>query len=106
MPVATLTHLHISVRHAAGTALVALEGELDLATAPQLDEALDELSDRPVIVDLRGLDYCDTVGLRLLLRHDAEAREHGRRLAVVPGEAPVVERLFEATDAADKLNLI
>ena len=106
MPVATLTHLHITVRHAAGTALVALEGELDLATAPQLDETLDELADHPVIVDLRGLDYCDSVGLRLLLRRDAEAQEQGRRLAVVPGHAPVLERLFEATDARERLHLI
>jgi anti-anti-sigma factor len=106
MPVATLTLLQITVRHAAGTALVALRGELDLATAPELDETLELLSDRPVIVDLRELDYCDSVGLRLLLRRDAEAQEQGRRLAVVPGHAPAVERVFALTAADEKLHLI
>ena len=104
MPVAT--QLKITVRHAAGTALVALEGELDLATAPELDETLEGLGDAPVIVDLRELDYCDSVGLRLLLQRDAEAQQRGQRLAVVPGRAPVVERLFEATDAGERLRLV
>ena len=106
MPVATPTLLQITVRHAAGTALVALEGELDLVSAPQIDETLEELGDRPVIVDLRGLDYCDSVGLRLLVRRDAEAQEHGRRVAVVPGRAPAVERVFELTDAHRKLLVV
>jgi anti-sigma B factor antagonist len=106
MPVVTPTLLQITVRHAAGTALIALEGELDLATAPQLDETLEELGDQPVIVDLRELEYCDSVGLRLLLRRDAEAQEHGRRVAVVPGHAPAVERVFALTNAQHKLHLI
>src|SRR4051794_8794916 len=106
MPFPTPTLLQVTVRHPAGAAVVALEGELDLATAPQLDETLAELGDRPVIVDLRGLDYCASVGLRLLLRRDAEAQEHGRRVAVVPGRAPAVKRVFELTDAHRKLRVV
>jgi len=104
MPVAT--QLEITVRHAAGTALVALRGELDLATAPQLEQTLELLEGMPVIVDLRELGYLDSVGLQLLLRRDARAQERGQRLTVVPGAAPAVSRVFELTEAHRILNLV
>jgi anti-sigma B factor antagonist len=52
------------------TACIDVTGELDLATAPQLKTALDALASndtRHVLIDLRGLQFIDSSGLRTLL---------------------------------------
>ncbi|MFI5009891.1 MAG: STAS domain-containing protein, partial [Solirubrobacterales bacterium] len=54
-----------------GTVSIVLEGELDLANAPQLEERLaDVVGTRPsrVVVDLRRLAFIDSPGLRVLLQ--------------------------------------
>ena len=51
------------------TATVRALGELDLATVPVLDDQLAELRDagsRRLILDLRGLDFIDSTGLRCI----------------------------------------
>ncbi|MFD3582657.1 STAS domain-containing protein [Streptomyces sp. NPDC058683] len=52
-------------------ALITLAGEIDLATAPQVSEALAEcLSDgiRGIDVDLTAVTFCDASGLNAFLR--------------------------------------
>jgi anti-sigma B factor antagonist len=60
-----------------GTTVVAASGELDLATAPALGDAItaavQDPSRRPVVVDLAEVRFCDSSGIRVLV--------HGRRLA-------------------------
>lgn len=55
------------------TPLVTAEGEIDLAAAAQLDEALSSAAagDGQVTVDLRAVDYLDTAGIRVLFDHAA-----------------------------------
>jgi anti-anti-sigma factor len=80
-------------------------GELDLGTAPALDEQLDRLllsGRRAVVLDLRGLKFMDTSGLRLVLQLDARARRDGVELALVAG-SPAVQRVFEIGGLADRL---
>jgi anti-anti-sigma factor len=68
-------------------------GELDLATAPQLEEAvLPPLRDgATVVLDLRPLGFMDSTGVRVIVAAHHAARDHGGRLAVVrcPPEGPV-----------------
>jgi anti-sigma B factor antagonist len=73
-------------------------GDLDMATAPLLDARLAELRRdfRQLILDLSRLDFIDSTGLRLLLRYDAEARQDGFNLRLIPGP-PAVQRVFELT---------
>ena len=78
-----------------GVALIALHGELDMATVPDLELAFmdAEATDDPVIVvDLRPLEFLDLAGARSLLAADGRARRSGRTLHVVAG--PKAERLF------------
>jgi anti-anti-sigma factor len=72
-------------RDAAGVARVLLRGELDLATAPQLEGALRELREagEPTVVDLRGLTFLDSTGLRALLQATADAQGGGWSLHIV-----------------------
>jgi anti-anti-sigma factor len=88
-----------------GAACLALEGELDLAGAQQLEAHLDEAEREGsgrLIVDLRRLSFIDSTGLRLLLQADARARERDSQLVLRPGE-PSVQRVFEVTGALDVL---
>ena len=88
-----------------GAAQVTLQGELDLASARQMEEhlaSLDEQGPSRVVVDLTGLEFIDSSGLRVLLLADARARERGYELVLLPGQEPV-QRVFEMTGALDVL---
>ncbi|MCX2185765.1 STAS domain-containing protein [Streptomyces sp. SKN60] len=53
------------------TVLLCLTGELDLATAPLVDQAVTTAlaaSPRGLLLDLTGLTFCDGTGLRALNR--------------------------------------
>jgi len=87
---------------------VSLVGELDLATVPTLDACLAELREagfRQLIVDLSRLEFIDSTGLQLLLQYDAEARQDGFSLSLIPGPA-VVQRVFEITGTLALLSFI
>ena len=74
-------------------------GELDLDSVHRVDAALEELraDDCPqVVLDLRGLTFMDSTGLRLVIRWDTAARENGFGFAIVPGQ-DVVQRVFRLT---------
>ncbi len=83
-------------------------GSLDVAAAPVLDAQLRELRDagfRRLVVDLSGLAFMDSSGLRLLLGWNDEAGRDGFELAVVPGP-PAVQRVFELTGATELLPFV
>ena len=61
-------------------------GELDIAGAPELEETLSlaMASDaKAIVVDLRGLEFLDSTGLRTLA--EAHMSEGGERISFVPG---------------------
>lgn len=87
---------------------LSLFGELDIAAAAEFESALDELErDRPqrIVVDLRGLTFLDSTGLRALLGADTRARKAGRRLTIVQGP-DAVRRVFEITGLEERLELV
>jgi anti-sigma B factor antagonist len=90
-----------------GAVRLACKGELDIATAPQVEEELERLeADLPsvLILDLRELEFMDSTGLRTVLAADTRARQAGRRLVVVRGEA--VERIFSHTHVDQRLEIV
>jgi anti-anti-sigma factor len=80
-----------------GTAIVGLDGELDMTATFALEGELDRLLERePVqrlVLDLREVAFIDSTGLRLILETDARARDRGIELVVVRG-AQDVQRVF------------
>jgi anti-anti-sigma factor len=88
-----------------GTASLSLEGELDLATASALEARLSELEEdgsTDFVLDLAGLAFIDSTGLRVLLQADARARERGHELTLHPARE-TVQRVFEVTGAQEVL---
>ena len=95
--------------HEEGSATVlSLFGEFDLAGIQQFETALGKLeagSADVIVVDLSGLDFMDSSGLRALVMADQRASKQGRRLAIVPGP-PAVRRVFEITQLDGRLDLV
>jgi anti-sigma B factor antagonist len=57
--------------------VLAVRGELDLCSGPQLDDCLRELAALGrgrIVLDAAGLTFCDASGIRILLRGAARAR--------------------------------
>ena len=80
-------------------------GDLDMSTVPELRDELMELRRagfRRMVLDLSELEFIDSTGLRLVLRLDAESREDGFKLRLVPGGA-AIQRVFELTGTAGML---
>jgi len=66
-----------------GGSQLTLRGELDLATAGRLEQALASAS-APVVLDLRGLTFMDSTGVRVLLE---AAEDADGRLSIIPPAA-------------------
>jgi len=89
-----------------GVRLLEVFGELDLATAPRLCALLDAARTQRVkrlVVDLTGVDFCDSTGLRALMGASTELRVGGGRLAVAVLPGGTVSRLFEMTGIRESL---
>ncbi len=85
-----------------------LTGELDIATAPLLDAALEQAEARSpalVLLDLAGVPFIDSSGLRSLIRAADRAAVDGGRLAIT-GAGPQVRRLFELSGARARLPIL
>jgi anti-sigma B factor antagonist len=96
--------LIVQERDEAGVRVIAVAGELDIATAPDLCARLDagRSGRRPlVMVDLTGVDFCDSTGLRALLGAASEVRAHGGRFAIVCTPSGGVARLLDVVGAAE-----
>jgi anti-sigma B factor antagonist len=102
------SHFRVEVRNQGRATVIAVSGELDLASSPALQEELDRLAasdSELLIIDLRELDFMDSTGLSVLVRAHQRAEEQGRRLAMVKGPQQV-QRLLSLTGVGDRLTLV
>ena len=78
---------------------VKVVGELDVATAPQLSDVLDEMATQPeLVLDLTGVTFIDSWGLRSILAI-AGARNGAGPVVIRP--SPTVVRLIELSALGD-----
>ena len=83
-------------------------GELDIATAPQLDQEVRSLlarSVREVVIDLSRLTFIDSSALRLFIVLNDRSSEQGWTLSLVRPTGQV-RNVFEITGAEDNLPFI
>ena len=75
--------------------VIAMRGELDLATAPRLCVRIDaarRAGFRRILLDLTTAEFCDSAGLRALIGSERELAAHGRRMAVAALDDSAVGR--------------
>jgi anti-sigma B factor antagonist len=103
-----VTILDVETVEGDGLVKVVLRGELDLSTVGKLEEELRrvEAGAPPILVlDLAGLSFLDSTGLRLVVTADQRAREQGRRLAIRKGPE-TVQRVFTITRLDERLEMV
>ena len=74
-------------------------GEIDITTAPTLQDSLREALERgtsPIILDLTAVRFIDSMGLRLLLWAAGRSRENGDRLRIDCGSG-AARRMIDLT---------
>ena len=101
-------HLSVETRIEDGRVIITMEGELDMANAPGLQSAVEsrELADAgTVVLDLQGLTFLDSTGLRVILAAWERCRARGQEFAVTPGSAQV-QRLLSITGVGEHLRTI
>jgi anti-sigma B factor antagonist len=92
----------------AGTGRLVVVGELDMATAPQLEERVGTMlarSVRELTIDLRKLGFIDSSGLRLLIILRDRAIGEGWTLSLIPPSGQVLE-IFALTGADENLPFV
>ncbi len=100
--------LSVSVEADGDAVKLAARGEMDLATADIVDRELvkAEASDaRRIILDLSGVEFIDSSGLKVLVYAARRSNSDSNRLAVMPGTGQVA-KMLKLTGIEEFLTLV
>jgi anti-anti-sigma factor len=90
------------------TRTLRLHGELDLATAPTLEQALAEALEAggaQLILDLSDLNFIDSTGIAILI--GAISRDGDRpEIFFIPSKAPAVARVLKLTGVEERMRTL
>ena len=103
-----MTTLSLETREEGEQVRIAVAGELDLSSALPFDEEIrraEERQPKTLVIDLSGLRFLDSTGLRLIMSAQARARKRGIRLAVVEG-GDAVKRIFRLAGVNRRLDIV
>ena len=81
------------------TCILAIEGEVDVYTSPQLKQDITQLAEKGVkhlIINLSQVEYLDSTGLGVLIGGLKRLRENEGNMALV-GPGMRISRIFEIT---------
>jgi anti-sigma B factor antagonist len=90
--------LRLSIDDGPGCVRIRVAGEVDLATVPQLRQAIDAYArnGQTMVVDLKAVEFIDSMGLAALVRARHRALARGARLQLAPAP-PKVHVVFILT---------
>jgi anti-sigma B factor antagonist len=103
---ATIGSLRIRTKVAGMRHTIALAGELDVASAQVLEQALGEACSagaKELVLDLTGVEFMDSTGLKTILQGKVLCEQHGCAYSLTPAQRPV-EQVFEATGVRRRLH--
>jgi anti-anti-sigma factor len=101
-------HFNVNITGDDRATTLTLSGELDLASGHELEEALARVrgwGTQLVVLDLRGLTFMDSTGLKVLVEAHQHAQAGGPQFRVING-GPQVQRLLSITGVDRWLTLI
>ena len=89
------------------TTLVRLSGEMDIACEEYFEHSMQPVEQEGswIVLDLSGLTFMDSTGLRLILRAWDQSRRDGFQLAVLPGSGPA-RRILEVSGLSRVLPVV
>ena len=93
--------LNVSSRSHGDYAVVIAAGEIDLYTAPRLHSELVAVIANAgtaprIVVDMSGVEFCDSTGMNVLLSSLRQARERGGELELA-APRPAVKKILQVT---------
>src|ERR1700723_76059 len=104
-----LVELNVSSRFQDDHTIVTIRGEIDLYTAPRLHSELVGLlaEGMPVrvIIDMSGVEFCDSTGMNVLLSCLRRARERGGELEIAAPK-PAVRKILQVTGLDSVFTLV
>ena len=104
-----LVELNVSSRFHDDHTIVTICGEIDLYTAPRLHSELagllaDGMPAR-VVIDMSGVEFCDSTGMNVLLSCLRRARERGGELEIAAPK-PAVRKILQVTGLDSVFTLV
>ncbi len=84
---------------------VELLGELDMSCEDRFGDALDTVRSGRLVLDLGGLTFIDSAGLRMIFRTWQRSRQDGFTMEIVGGRDQV-ERVFRITGLDGALPIV
>jgi anti-sigma B factor antagonist len=90
------------------TQVVAVAGELDVASIEQVGSVIDQsLSEEPetLLLDLSKVDFCDSSGVHLVLRTHRRSQSSRTRLRVIPPTG-TARRVFDICCVDDYVTFV
>ena len=91
-----------------GWQCLAVKGEIDLATVPELEDAIDAVFNanaQPLAVDLRETSFMDSTGLKALVMANRRFDESGRQFAIAVSGGPV-SRLIDLSGVDGSIRVV
>jgi anti-sigma B factor antagonist len=85
--------------------VIALDGELDIATVAQIDTELARVEAgecEQIVMDLRELQFLDSTGIQMLVKAHARCADRGREISILLEPGPV-RRVLEVAGVLDVL---
>ena len=85
-----------------------LVGEFDLSGVTSFEQELardPSMDENTLVLDLRGLTFIDSSGLRAVVMADHQARAEGKRCLLVRGSRRI-SRVFDLTGVGERLELV
>ena len=87
-----------------GKVVLSVRGEVDISTSPKLHEVIrEQLRSRPVLLDLSGLSFMDSSGVRVIDAALRDAHNEGRALTIGAELPSSVRLVFDLTGLSDVL---
>ena len=98
--------MKITTRHADGVTTISLAGELDMSTAPGLQEqvtaAATTTPTHTLVIDATQLEFCDSAGIRALVLTRDDATRHGMAFRLTNTRG-ITRRTLQITGVLDAL---
>ncbi len=87
---------------------ISVTGEIDLATVPDLENAIEAVfstNSQPLVVDLRDSSFMDSTGLKALVMANRRFDESGRGFAVAVSGGPI-SRLIDLSGIESSMKVV
>lgn len=94
--------MNLTSKRVQDTDVVEVTGQVDVSTVPELEEFLAEFDEAELVIDMTGVTFMDTTGVRFLLGLASRFTSENRSLRLVLKEQSPVLLILKITGLSDQ----